>query len=308
MNLMHLKYAVEIAETNSMTKAAERLYTAQPNLSRAIRELENTLGIQIFKRTSKGLYPTAQGEVFLARARKILAQVDELEDMFRDGKKKESEFSISVPRASYIAEAFLEFVRKLPRDLAVEIYYKETNAMRAISNILNADYRMGILRYQSVYDRNFKEMLDEKELEGELVCEFVPVLIFSSKSPLAEKEEIEPKDLKDLIELSHPDPYVPSISPATARKNEVLSESTRHVFIFERGSQFDLLATHPETFMWVSPVPERLLKLHGLVMRECSFISKRYRDVLIRKRDYKLTELDKRFIDELMRAKREIIK
>ena len=49
---MHLKYAVEIAETNSMTKAAERLYTAQPNISRAIRELENTLGVQIFRRTS----------------------------------------------------------------------------------------------------------------------------------------------------------------------------------------------------------------------------------------------------------------
>ena len=41
MNLLHLKYAVEIAETNSMTKAAERLYTAQPNLSRAVKELES---------------------------------------------------------------------------------------------------------------------------------------------------------------------------------------------------------------------------------------------------------------------------
>jgi DNA-binding transcriptional LysR family regulator len=306
MNLMYLKYAVEIAETNSMTKAAERLYTAQPNISRAIRELENTLGVQLFRRTSKGIYPTEQGEAFLSRARKILAQVDEVEDMFRDGKKNVSQFSISVPRASYIAEAFVNFVKKLPPESSVEIYYKETNAMRAISNILNADYRMGILRYQVAYDRNFKDMLDEKELISEPVFEFVPQLVISERSPHAEKDEITPDDLAGYIELSNPDPYVPSLSPAAVRKSEEMSVSSRRVYIFERGSQLQLLSTLPDTFMWVSPIPEHLLKLYGLVIRKCPSVTRRYRDVLIRKRDYKLTELDKLFIDELMREKREI--
>ena len=62
MNLLHLKYAVIVAETNSMTKAAEMLFTAQPNLSRAIKELESGLGITIFRRTPKGIFPTPQGE------------------------------------------------------------------------------------------------------------------------------------------------------------------------------------------------------------------------------------------------------
>jgi Transcriptional regulator len=308
MNLMHLKYAVEIAETNSMTKAAERLYTAQPNLSRAIRELESTLGIVIFRRTSKGIYPTAQGEEFLARARKILSQVDEVEDMFRGGKKNESQFSISVPRASYIACAFTEFIKKLGASESAEIYYKETNAMRAISNILNADYRMGILRYQSAYDRNFKDMLAEKELTSELICEFTHVLVMSSKHPLAEKEEIAIDDLSQYIELAHADTFVPALSPVTARKNEVIGGSTRRVYIFERGSQMDLLSSSPDTFMWVSPIPPRLLELHGLVIRKCAENTRKYRDVLIYKRDYRLTELDKLFIDELMRAKREFSK
>ena len=86
MNLLHLKYAVEIAQTSSMTKAAENLYTAQPNLSRAIRELENSLGITVFKRTSKGIYPTAKGEEFLEYAREILAQVDKVEKLYRNEK------------------------------------------------------------------------------------------------------------------------------------------------------------------------------------------------------------------------------
>ena len=60
MNLLHLKYAIEVAKTSSITKAAENLFMGQPNLSRAIRELEENLGFDIFRRTSKGA-----GEIFM---------------------------------------------------------------------------------------------------------------------------------------------------------------------------------------------------------------------------------------------------
>lgn len=53
MNLQHLKYVVEVEKTGSITQAAQNLYMGQPNLSKAIRELEKNLGIVLFKRTSK---------------------------------------------------------------------------------------------------------------------------------------------------------------------------------------------------------------------------------------------------------------
>ncbi|HPR78720.1 MAG TPA: LysR family transcriptional regulator, partial [Candidatus Limiplasma sp.] len=59
MNIQHLRYAVEVEKTRSITEAAENLYMSQPNLSRAIRELESDLGISIFDRTPKGIVPTA---------------------------------------------------------------------------------------------------------------------------------------------------------------------------------------------------------------------------------------------------------
>ena len=65
MNIAHLKYAVEVEKTASITKAGENLFMGQPNLSRGIKELEETLGVKIFKRTSKGIVPTPQGEEFL---------------------------------------------------------------------------------------------------------------------------------------------------------------------------------------------------------------------------------------------------
>ena len=52
MNILHLKYAVEVEKTSSLNKAAENLFVSQPNLSRAVKELEESLGITIFRRTS----------------------------------------------------------------------------------------------------------------------------------------------------------------------------------------------------------------------------------------------------------------
>ena len=55
MNMLHVKYAVEVARRGSLSRAAETLLIAQPNLSRAIKELEADLGIKIFERTANGM-------------------------------------------------------------------------------------------------------------------------------------------------------------------------------------------------------------------------------------------------------------
>ena len=62
MNIVYLRYAVAVAKAGSLNKAAEELFIAQPNLSRAIKELEKELGIVIFDRNSKGITLTSDGE------------------------------------------------------------------------------------------------------------------------------------------------------------------------------------------------------------------------------------------------------
>ncbi len=311
MNLLHLKYAVEIAQTNSMTKAAERLYTSQPNLSRAIRELEETLGVSLFKRTPKGIYPTPEGEEFLGYARKVLTQVDEIESMYQKGDKPARQFSISVPRASYICCAFTEFAKKLDRISSAELTFRETSAQRALSNMLNADYKLGIVRYQSIYDKSFKEMFREKELTFEIIYEFTPILLMSKAHPLAEKKELLIRDLAPYVELGHADPYVPGLSMSTVRKNEAIGaadgKADKHIYLFERGSQMDLLTEVPDTYIWGSPVPKRMLERYSLVQRTCAENDRKYRDVLIYKQDYRLSPIDKAFLDELIKIKRELI-
>jgi DNA-binding transcriptional LysR family regulator len=84
MELRHLRYFVAIAEERSFTRAAERLWVAQPGLSTQIRRLESELGIQLFDRHTRGVDLTDAGEVFLERARTALAAAEAAGSTGRD--------------------------------------------------------------------------------------------------------------------------------------------------------------------------------------------------------------------------------
>lgn len=306
MNILHMKYAVEVAKVGSLNKAAETLLIAAPNVSRSIKELEADIGISIFERTAKGMGLTPEGEEFINYAKGILRQIKEVENFYKESTVKKQKFSISVPRACYISEAFSQFSKSLSKD-AAEIFYKETNSQRTIRNMLEHDYKLGIIRYAENYDKYFKTMLEEKGFSYEMVTEFSYSLIMSADNPLAKKESITFEDLTDFIEIAHADPYVPSMPLSKVVKEELPDNIDRRIFIFERASQFDLLSNNPETFMWVSPAPDSILNRYNLVQKKCVDNKKIYKDVLIYKNGYKLSKLDRQFITELCEAKRKYL-
>ena len=147
-------------------------------------------------------------------------------------------------------------------------------------------------------------MLDEKGLIGEVITEFTYVLLMSKESPLAKIKDIRFTDLKPYVEIAHADPFVPSLPLSAVRKEELPKDIDKRIFVFERASQFSLLSENPDTFMWVSPVPSKLLDLYGLIQKPCRDNGRKYKDVLIYHKDYHLTDLDKLFITELCDAKR----
>jgi DNA-binding transcriptional LysR family regulator len=302
-----MKYAVEVARLGSLNKAAETLIIAQPNISRSIKELEADLGITIFNRSAKGMVLTPEGEEFISYAQSILKQIDEVEMLYKQGSTKKQKFSISVPRAGYISAAFAEFSKSIGVDPA-EIFYKETNSQSTINTVLNNDYKLGIIRYAENYDGFFKSMLEEKGLAYEMVAEFSYTLIMSRDNPLATKDEIYFDDLSPYMEIAHADPYVPTLPLSKVVKDELPDNISRRIFVFERASQYDLLSENPETFMWISPAPQKVLDRYGLVQRNCAENKKRYKDVLIYREGYKLSKLDKQFITELCESRRMYLK
>jgi len=301
-----MKYAVEVAKSGSLSKASEVLLIATPNISRSIKELETDLGITIFDRTQKGMTLTPEGEEFMSYAKSILGQIDQLKKIYKEDAVRKQKFSISVPRASYISEAFSEFSLSLTNEPA-ELFYKETNSQHTIDNILNHNYNLGIIRYAENYDKYFKSMFEEKGLDYEMIAEFSYVLIMHKESELAQKEEISFSDLSNFIEIAHADPYVPSMPLSKVIKEELPDNIDRRIFIFERGSQFELLSKNKETFMWVSPLPTKIIERYDLAQKKCIDNKKIYKDVLVYKKGYKLTELDQNFITELCNSRRKYL-
>ena len=96
MELRHLRYFIAVAEEGSLSNAAERrLHTAQPSLSRQIRDLEIELGVKLLERRARGIALTAAGKVFLDHARLALMQIEAAAEAARQAEQpKEPAFVV----------------------------------------------------------------------------------------------------------------------------------------------------------------------------------------------------------------------
>lgn len=305
MNTLFFKYAIEVEHTRSITKAASNLFMAQPNLSKAIKEVEDTMGFPIFERTSKGVIPTAKGKEFLKYAHNIVAQLEKMENIGQEDEKNIQNFHISIPRGSYIANGFSKFVAELDDCKSINLSVHETNSMNTINDIIDGQVNLGIIRYQTIYEQYFMDFLKEKHLSAEPIWEFEYLILLSQNHPLATADKIEFDQLKKYTEIVHGDTYIPYLSVNKKVVNET-PHVKKKIYLYERCNQFELLCKIPTTFMWVSPIPEDLLHRYQLLQRKCSISGNRHKDVLIYPNNYELTTLDRKFIDKLYEAKNEV--
>lgn len=309
MNTVAFKYALEVEKTGSISRAAENLFIAQPNLSKTIKELENQLDIRIFKRTSRGVIPTPEGEEFLGYARKINEQLCRMESLSipRAEREARQSFRFSMPRGSYISAAFADFVGGLDLQRSIDIEVCETNSMQTISNVAESGFNLGVIRYQMQYENYFMDYLKEKQLDHKVFWEFSCLVLMSERHPLAQRETIDYDELKDSsIEIIHGDNVVPYLAAPAMDMHHESTPLSKRIYVYERGSQLEILTRVPRTFMWVSPLPDELLRRFALVQRVCHLPDNVFRDVLIYSRKYLFNAVDKAFLNKLSEVQNEL--
>ncbi|MGN1412154.1 MAG: LysR family transcriptional regulator [Oscillospiraceae bacterium] len=302
LNLQHLRYLVEVQKYGSITKAASVLFMGQPNLSKAIKEIENEMNITIFKRSARGVVPTAKGEEFLEYAKAVLVQLDKMEALYKNSSNETISFSIGIPRASYITYAFTKFLNQLDTSKKIDVHIKESNSMDVINSIIECEYNLGIIRFDTSYQDNFISLLDEKKLKHQTLCEFNYLVLVSRDNPLANNGYVSNYELSKCIEIVHDDDFVPYVTNTFLNLNKSKNSpfyDNNKIYVCERGSQFDILTSVDNTYMWVSPLPQQLLKRYNLVQLKCIDNSINIKDVFIHPKNYKFTEYDAMFIDEL---------
>lgn len=201
MTLTQLQYAVTIAETKSMNKAANELFVSQPALSGAIRDLEEELQIQLFIRTNKGIVVTTEGEEFLSYARQMVELGNLVEERFVNKSISRKKFSVSMQHYSFAVEAFIELAKTFEMG-EYELAVHETKTHEVIENVKNYRSEIGVIYQNEFNAKAIQKILFENNLE------FTPlytcgISVFLSKNhPLAEKEIINMEELKDYPCLS----------------------------------------------------------------------------------------------------------
>ena len=273
MNVQQLRYVVEIAKTGSITKAAKNLYMGQPNLSKSVKELENEIGITLFRRTAKGVVATSGGADFLGYARSIIAQMDTLTQRYHRQTSEESVLRCAVPRASYVAEAFGRYSAALPQPL--NLSYRETNALSVIAEVSDGTAEIGVVRFEETHSEYFEKLFYEKNLAVEELWHYAMVVLLHETHPLAALPEVPYHLLTQYTEIVHGD-FMPVLPEETLEQTSAQNQ----IAIFDRGSQFDILRTVRGSYLWVSPMPFAVLERHALVQKPCRS-QNRYHDVIV---------------------------
>ena len=186
MELRHLRYFVAVAEEGSLSVAAERrLHTAQPSLSRQIRDLEDEVGVPLLTRSARGVELTAAGRVFLDHARLALSQADTaLEAARRAAVPQKPTFSIG-----FLTGVEVDWLPHVTRILRDELPNIEVRVLSQLSPQLAEDLQRGKL------DLGFLRREPQPDLEYRTVAKERLVVVLPSAHRLAARKAIDPREL-----------------------------------------------------------------------------------------------------------------
>ena len=201
MTLQQLRYLTMVAETGTITEAANRLYISQPSLTNAIHELEKEMNIVIFNRTNKGISLSKEGEDFLGYARQILEQAAILEDKYKENGGGKKQYCVSTQHYSFAVNAFVDLIKEYGQD-EYDFSLRETQTYEIIEDVARLRSEIGILFLNDFNEAVMNKILKSYDLEFHQLYVAKPHVFISRKHPLAGKDRITNEELEEYPYLS----------------------------------------------------------------------------------------------------------
>lgn len=201
MTLTQLKYVITVAEEKSMNEAAKKLFISQPSLSSAIKEIEEEIGINVFKRSNKGVIATPQGEEFIGYARQVVEQYMLIETKYIEKGSVKKRFGVSTQHYTFAVNAFVEMVKQFGME-EYEFAIKETKTHEVIEDVKNFKSEIGILYINDFNQKVLNKLFSEYGLEFHPILDCHIYVYMWKGHPLAGHEEIALEELEDYPCLS----------------------------------------------------------------------------------------------------------
>ena len=196
MTLQQLKYVIAVVTYGSISEGAKQLFISQPSLSNAIKELEKELGIEIFRRTPRGITLSAEGSEFLSYARQVVEQADLLEEHYSGSSKVKRICSISTQHYAFAVEAFLKMLSELDRD-SYEYTLRETRTGEIIDDVRNLHSEVGVLYINDFNRKVILKLLKENGLVFHPLFRAEPHVFLSRSHPLAGEKSVKLEQLEE---------------------------------------------------------------------------------------------------------------
>ncbi len=238
MTLQQLRYIITVAETGTITEAANRLYISQPSLTNAIHELEKEMNLVIFNRTNKGITVSKEGEEFLGYARQVLEQAAILEDKYKGTGGGKTQFCVSTQHYSFAVNAFVDLIKKYGQD-EYDFSLRETQTYEIIEDVAHLRSEIGILFLNEFNEAVINKLLKAQDLKFHQLFVAQPHVFISRKHPLAEKEIITNEELESYPYLS----FEQGEHNSFYFSEEIFSVSERkkNIRVRDRATLFNLL-------------------------------------------------------------------
>ena len=188
MKLEQLEYAVEIANTQSISKAAENLLLSQPGLSASIKQLEYELGTELFIRSNKGVELTPAGSSFIVNAKKVLAQIDTMERQCRQD-------TTGLYRTLSIASGPYRFVGALTalllgahKDDGTRYTLRTGTPNDCIDWVADGICDLGVVHFNVDEEQDFRKLMQRKQLQYKTIYATEAKVIIGAGHPLYHTE------------------------------------------------------------------------------------------------------------------------
>ena len=195
MTLQQIYYLLTIEESDSMNKAAEKLFVAQPTLTSVVKEVEAEIGIPIFLRTHKGVIPTTEGKEFLVKLRALYQQYEDIVQSYGENGTFRRIFSVSMQHYSFAVKAFIEMTKHFDTS-QYDLALRETRTVNVIRDVGSLKSEIGILYISEQNRRVLQKLLREQELEFHMLIK-CPACVYLAKShPLAGEKELSIRQLE----------------------------------------------------------------------------------------------------------------
>lgn len=238
MTLQQLRYVVMVAETGTITEAANKLYISQPSLTNAIHELEKEMNLVIFHRTNKGISLSKEGDDFLGYARQVLEQASILEDHYKGNKGGKKQFCVSTQHYSFAVNAFVDLIKQYGQE-EYDFSLRETQTYEIIEDVAKMRSEIGLLFLNDFNEAVLRKLLKSHDLEFHPLFTARPHVFISSRHPLAKKEVITNKELEEYPYLS----FEQGEHNSFYFSEEIFSASERkkNIRVRDRATLFNLL-------------------------------------------------------------------